>query len=226
MSKEELEASLKTLDILLIVFGVLVAVGATGASLFGFIQWRKSNQLRAIQVAENLAQEHKIEELRKAANDAAERAANAELLTKELEAEIQPRDLTVEQQREIEQRLGGFTGRILSLRSYSLDTEGKRLGKIIKSVMERSGLQVSDNLGRLTNLEGNIVEGVQIAGPRSQDDLIGALLKSPLGTDKKFKMLRKDDPKIPENALVEILVGVKPIVVAMPPQPYQSKEKP
>ncbi|HYW37315.1 MAG TPA: hypothetical protein VE957_04310 [Terriglobales bacterium] len=82
--------------------------------------------------------------------------------------------------------------------------------------MEGSGLQVSDNLGNFMNLGGNVVEGVQIAGPHSQDDLINALLESPLGTDEKLKMFRKDNPKIPDNAVVEILVGVKPIVMVTP----------
>ncbi len=60
MNKDDLEASLRMLDILLIVFGLFVAVGVTGESVFGFMHWRKSNQLRRIQSAENLAQEREI----------------------------------------------------------------------------------------------------------------------------------------------------------------------
>ena len=52
MNKQELETSIKTLEILLIVFGVLVAIGVTGESIFGFKLWRKNNQLRSIQEQE------------------------------------------------------------------------------------------------------------------------------------------------------------------------------
>jgi hypothetical protein len=135
-----------------------------------------------------------------------------------LEELIQPRDLTMEQQLEIKRRLLGFSGRVISVRSYSLDTEGKRLGKLLKSIFEGSGLNVSDNLGNLMNLGGNVVEGIQIAGPHSQDDLIGALLKSSLKADPSLRMFRKDDPKIRPDALVEILVGPKPIVTWQAPQ--------
>jgi len=36
MTKEELESSINTLEILLIIFGIFVAVGVTGESVFGF----------------------------------------------------------------------------------------------------------------------------------------------------------------------------------------------
>lgn len=63
MGKAELEASLNTLDIGLIVFGVLVAIGVVGESVFGFLHWRRSNDLHALQIAENTAQQVTIARL-------------------------------------------------------------------------------------------------------------------------------------------------------------------
>ena len=183
--------------VLTIVAGMAIAGGVGGEYLFGS---------RASSAALKL---ESISEGRIAESE--ERTAKAELAEKELEAIIQPRDLASAEQIEIKRELSGFSGRVVSVRSYALDTESKRLGKIIEEVLRASGLQVSDNLGNLFNLAGNVVEGIQIAGPHSQDDLIKALLGSPLGSDEKLGMFRKEDPRIPENALVEILIGFKPI---------------
>jgi hypothetical protein len=196
----------------IIAGAILITIGVAGELVVQFIASGKETALRKGNDAVFAALNAKTGEAIERASKNEKEAAKAELRTKELEAEIQPRDLTIEQQVELKRKLGGFSGRVISLRSYSLDTEGKRLGKILKSVFESSGLTVSDNLGNLLNLGGNVVEGIQIAGPHSQDDLIDALLQSPLKTDEKIKMLRKDDPRLRPDALVEILVGVKPIV--------------
>jgi uncharacterized protein YdbL (DUF1318 family) len=74
MGRAELERSLSTLDIWLIIFGVFVAIGVVGESLAGFLHWRRSGQLQAVQTSENLAlqkdlkdTELKLEELRRLA---------------------------------------------------------------------------------------------------------------------------------------------------------------
>ncbi len=132
-----------------------------------------------------------------------------------LEAAIQPRDLSLEEQSALKDVMHKFAGRVVSVRSYALDTEGSRLATIILSALHAVGIQVSDQRGNLLNLSAgwNVVEGVQIAGPHVHDDLINALLKSPLGTNPRLKMFRKEDPKILDAAPVEILVGVKPVAV-------------
>ncbi len=63
-TKEELEALLRTLDVWVIIFGVLVAIGVAGESIVGFIHFRKTSQLHRLQTAENLAQQAEIERLR------------------------------------------------------------------------------------------------------------------------------------------------------------------
>src|ERR1700735_4724608 len=71
VGKTELESSLSTLDLWLIVFGLFVAIGVVGESVVGFLHWRRSGQLQALQTAENLPlqrdlkdTELKLEELR------------------------------------------------------------------------------------------------------------------------------------------------------------------
>jgi hypothetical protein len=146
--------------------------------------------------------------------ETANKAAEDERLARlKLEAVIQPRDMSADEQKELKSAMRKFAGRLVSVRSYALDTEGSRLATIILSALHASGIQISDQRGNLFNLSAgwNVVEGVQIAGPHSQDDLINALLKSPLGMDPHLKMFRKEDPRILESAPVEIMVGVKPV---------------
>src|SRR5580658_9006927 len=74
MGKGELESWLSTLDIWLLVFGIVVAVGVAGEAIVGVMHWRSGNQLRAIQNAENLSLQHDIEEF-KATSEAAKAEA-------------------------------------------------------------------------------------------------------------------------------------------------------
>jgi hypothetical protein len=60
MDKSALEASLNSLDIWLIVFGILAATGAVGGSVAGFLHWRRSGELQIIQTSENLALQRDI----------------------------------------------------------------------------------------------------------------------------------------------------------------------
>jgi hypothetical protein len=78
MTKGELEALLRTLDIWVIVFGILVAIGVTGEAIVGFLHFRKGNQLHRLEVAENLAQQAEIERMKKESGLISERTANAE----------------------------------------------------------------------------------------------------------------------------------------------------
>jgi hypothetical protein len=48
MGKAALQASLNTLDVWLIIFGLLVAIGAVGGSVAGFLHWRRSGELQTI----------------------------------------------------------------------------------------------------------------------------------------------------------------------------------
>jgi hypothetical protein len=79
MTKEELEAFLRTLDLWVIGFGIMVAIGVAGEAVVGFMHFRKSGELHKLQTAENLAQRAEIARLNKEAKEAAERATGAEV---------------------------------------------------------------------------------------------------------------------------------------------------
>jgi|SRR6185437_6397051 len=84
MDKAALESSLHTLDILLIVFGVLVAIGVVGESVVGFLHWRRSNQLQAVQQLQILGLQHGIA-------DANAHVADATLQLERLRRQVGPR---------------------------------------------------------------------------------------------------------------------------------------
>jgi hypothetical protein len=100
MGRTELERSLSTLDIWLIIFGVFVAIGVVGESIAGFLHWRRSGQLQMLQTTENLA-------LQKAVAEANTRALDAQLALEKFKA---PRTLRPDQQQEIGRRLKSFSG--------------------------------------------------------------------------------------------------------------------
>lgn len=77
MGKAALQASLNTLDVWLIVFGLLVAIGAVGGSVTGFLHWRRSGELQTVLEAENLAQQKEIAAANATAAEANESAAQA-----------------------------------------------------------------------------------------------------------------------------------------------------
>jgi hypothetical protein len=163
----------------------------------------------------NEEQNRQLEQFKVDIAQATRIAEDEKLARLKLEVAIQPRDLSLEEQTTLKDAMHKFAGRLVSVRSYALDTEGSRLATIILSALHAAGIQISDQRGNLLNLSAgwNVVEGVQIAGPHAHDDLINALLTSPLGTNPHLKMFRKEDPKIPDAAPVEILVGVKPVAV-------------
>ena len=63
-TESALEASLRTLDILLIIGGIFVAIGVVGESVFGFLHWRKSEQLNALQKSTIARLNHETEQLK------------------------------------------------------------------------------------------------------------------------------------------------------------------
>lgn len=90
ITKEGLERSINSLEVLLIIFGVLVAVGVAGESIFGFRLWRKNSQLRAVEQLETA-------QLNKAAGEANELAGRANERAGKLEKEAADARLATQQ---------------------------------------------------------------------------------------------------------------------------------
>jgi hypothetical protein len=86
MDKAQLQATLQTIDIWLLIFGIIVVIGVGGESIFGFRHWWNSRKLQAIQEGEERQREETIANLNKESGafqlqiaQANERAAKAEL---------------------------------------------------------------------------------------------------------------------------------------------------
>lgn len=69
------------------------------------------------------------------------RAGNAAKRAAELLAEIQPRDLTIEQQKAIGNALRSFSGHFVLITMYSLDQESVRLGMLIEAALKYGGIE-------------------------------------------------------------------------------------
>lgn len=85
MDKTDIEAAIGTLDTLIQVFAVLVAIGIVGEVGFGVRHWILNRRLHRIQYSEDLHQQEEIArfnkeagEARKSAGEAIEREGKAE----------------------------------------------------------------------------------------------------------------------------------------------------
>jgi hypothetical protein len=136
MGKAALQASLNTLDIWLIIFGLLVAVGAVGGSVAGFLHWRRSGQLQTFLEAENLAQQKEIANAKATAAQAEQRAAEATLELARMKA---PRTLTAEQQERIVSVLRPFVGTRFDVGLVQGDAEAAEFIALLEAVLQRAG---------------------------------------------------------------------------------------
>ena len=91
-----------------------------------------------------------------------------------LEAQIAPRRLTAPQVEEIARAVQRFSGRNVSVVSYSLDLEAAVLGQLIEAALKSGGLHVQANLASVMPFGGFLV-GIHVNGPASQQDLVTAL---------------------------------------------------
>ena len=200
----KLKQFVKTLGAILVVLGV-------AGELF--------TQLGASRVEDSLrtANHKTIAELNEKASTANFRAVEAERQTAELLAEIQPRDLTIAQQKAIGDALRGFSGRFVLIRTYSLDQESGRLGMLIQAALRYGGIEVQfsptpapgfanlpvglkidgsekrfvDGLRRVLSTEG----GLGLADPNWKPEFSGTF----------------QGVQIPRADQADIFVGVKPV---------------
>src|SRR3989442_13625764 len=95
MNQSDIEAAVSTLDKLIQVFAVLVAIGIVGEVGFGVRHWILTRRLHTIQNSKDLARTEEIARLNKEAGDARkdagkaiERAASAEARAAEAQLEL------------------------------------------------------------------------------------------------------------------------------------------
>lgn len=163
MDKATLESSLNTLDIWLIAFGVLVAIGVVGESVAGFLHWRRSGQLQVIQTAENLGLQTEIKrlgaataeanvEVAKANENAAAAQARAAALEKEaaearaeqerLKAQFAWRTLPQDLATQLENALAQHPGKI-NIQNVANDPEALYLAIQFANLFGRAHWQVA-----------------------------------------------------------------------------------
>jgi hypothetical protein len=138
--------------------------------VFGVAALLTGNIINERQAERLKVQEIEIAGAQKSAGEANERAAK-------LLAFIQPRDLSLKQQRTIGDALHNFAGHKVTVKSLSWDTEGYALGKQLVAVFEYAKLEVSDQTG-LDGLWGSVaLRGVRIEATPSEIDLARAFAK-------------------------------------------------
>lgn len=148
------------------------------------------------------------------AGEANARAETERIERLKLEAQIQPRELTLEQQRAIGISLHRFAGQNVSVRSYSLDSEGWRLGQQVIAALRNGGILVTDSTANLMHF-GGMTTGIQVAGPQGARDLVEALTNT-LRAEGKLLVLPANPTPSPDNVMVEVMIGVKPFAVTQP----------
>jgi hypothetical protein len=144
LGKADLQASLNSLDIWLIIFGLFVAVGAVGGSVTGFLHWRRSGQLQTLLEAENLAQQREIATVNATAAQAEQRAAEATLQIARMRA---PRFLNSDQQARVIDKMRPFAGQRVSVGAVPATFEAAAFGEQILHILKDANINGDLNQG-------------------------------------------------------------------------------
>jgi hypothetical protein len=124
---------------------VLIVVGVVGEGVFEGVVYRYD-------LALSVLSESSIAETKREANLALERTSANELAEQELraknlklEATVQPRTISLEDQRKIVDACAAFKGHGAIVQSYGLDTEGFATGSQIIAVLQAMNVVVADD---------------------------------------------------------------------------------
>jgi hypothetical protein len=197
MGKTDIEAAIGTLDTLIQVFAVLVAIGIVGEVGFGVRHWILSRRLHNIQQSEDLERTEEIAKLnkeagdaRKAAGEAVERAGNAEeniakaneraalaeQHTAEIQASLKPRRLTAEQKAKLVSLLKPFSNLPITLEWVGSGTqEVADLASDMFDTITSAGITIPNK----NILMGEYFRGVQLKvgnDRRAEAEIIGGFL--------------------------------------------------
>ena len=161
MDKTQLQDLLGRIDIWLLVFGIIVVIGVGGESFFGIRHWWNSRKLQAIQESE---EQERTEIIARLNREAAKLRKEAD----ELELQITPRRLDLDQQSKITANCKGFknlfAGKRIKVVSYTLDTESFVFAEQIVKALRDSGMVVDDEAMSITPTMGTLVFGVNAFG--------------------------------------------------------------
>jgi cell division protein FtsB len=143
-----------------------------------------------------------------AANERIEalRAANLAL-----EAQISPRDLNVEQRKAVSEALKDFSGRTVTVQSFTMDSEAMRLGYEIMLALDGAGIQFFDNRGSVMIAGPALRFGIEISNPGTEDgqkfgiSIAGAIMRATEGNISVRHLA------VAHTSDVIVFVGAKPI---------------
>jgi len=207
----------------------VAGTGLLAAAVFltQFVVIKKSKELAGVQGAQMIEKDRQLavdlrdKDLKIA--DAQRAAAEANERTARLLAEIQPRDLSTEQQLEIIEAIRPFRSPRSFVGIFNVwDADSTRLAKIFGSILDRSGLTPLSRGGGSTGIGGELSEGISIvlrdpASFKSEYDPVktrafaAALYKALQG---KLAVapprLAKPEEGINVGSDVLIVIGVKP----------------
>jgi ribosomal protein L12E/L44/L45/RPP1/RPP2 len=227
------EQSLRSIDTWLLVFTALVAIGVAGELWFGLAHWLKERELRPLRETQAQLQERDLATLQNdtarlsaiasaeeraasaardaaRANEATERTRTENLA---LAAKIAPRLLNSQQQAEITRALSRFSGRIIRVESFILDTEAAIFGQQLITALMAAGVTVDD--ARMTRQAfGSIAVGIYVTGTDNEltDALFAALTSvgfHPRAQEAIPATAARMGPDV--TAPAKVFIGVKPI---------------
>lgn len=199
------------------IFEILVTIGCAGELLADggvFVFSRHLETLSDLEVGNAIS----------ASGKAIERAAKSELRAAELEAIIQPRYLTDEQEQQIIDGLKSLAGRDLLIGSHWLDAESARFARQIKTALNAAGIGAKpgspeDLIGKWPRVAPGLFNAREFHGP---DIHVGIEV---WGKDRQFvartlKNITHLDVTMPEgpspfdfeaDSLLSVFVGLKPL---------------
>jgi hypothetical protein len=164
-----------------------------------------------------------------------EEAAALRLENTRLEAVIQPRSLSLENQGKIANECRSFRGHAVMVRSYAMDGEAYELGGQVIAVLNSANINSADD--RATSLfTGAFESGIHVRGEGTELDTAACLAKA-LRTIGKLKVELNDQPppfggggmagggKLfnPGVPFATVVIGVKPLLTLTPVPSTASK---
>lgn len=183
-----------------LVGGVLITVGVAGELVIQFLGAHQETELRKFNDEYVATIQHGTEALR------------SENLA--LEARIQPRRLSPEQQKSLANLLVKFPGKTVRVTSYALDVEGAMLGTQILRVANGAGLPIDPRLLSEGAL-GSLMTGISVTGTDA------AMISVVLSALESFGLAVTPNPPPPSSGMslggqsaplpLKIFIGAKPI---------------
>jgi hypothetical protein len=199
------------------IAGIIIVGALVVAEVVSYKYGHRKDDL--IEQQQNATNQRHDEDMARVQHDTAqanERAAKLENENLKLQAAIEPRRLTPEQQSDIAKELAPFEGKTITLSSYALDAESAVLAGQIRDALTLAKMQPNDSNLMTVQAAGSIQLGIHIS---AKDEALANALLSALG-----KYLAATTQQSPSRGFIaynfnfsamaadaSIFIGVKPL---------------